>query len=123
MSTIRVRRLDANHDPVYGQGQSDFLTDLDAVAQIIHTRLLLFVGEWWENTKEGIAVFQSILGRAAGNEKSRGAIDNLIKKRILETQYVTGIQSLTSSYDSETRKYSVSIMVNTQFGSVVVSNS
>jgi hypothetical protein len=47
--TISVRKLDANHDPIYGNGVADFLTDLDAVAQLIDTSLLLLQGEWWNN--------------------------------------------------------------------------
>ena len=120
MSTIRVRRLDADYDSVFGQGKSDYIEDLDAVVQIIKSRLLLFKGEWWENTVEGLPLWQSILGAGKGNSKK--VVDDLIQQRIIKTPYVTGIESLSSSYDASTRAYSFSAVVNTQFGAVGISN-
>jgi len=118
MSTIRVRRLDADYEPVFGQGKSDYIEDLDAVVQIIKSRLLLLMGEWWEDTADGLPLWQSILGQ----RNSKVVVDNLIQQRILKTQYVTGIESLTSTYDSSSRAYTFTAVVNTQFGQVGISN-
>lgn len=121
MSTIRVRRLDASHDPVFGNGKADYLTDINAVAQIIQTRLLLFWGEWWENQKAGISMFQSILGKSGARNKE--AADTLLKNYVLETPYVTGIKSFASTFNGVERKYNVSMEVNTKFGVILVSST
>ncbi len=119
MSTIRVRNIDSQNEPSFGKGQDDYLTDLDAVVQIIRTRLLLFKGEWWEDKEDGLPLWQSILGIGGRGIK---LIDNLLQQRILGTPYVIGIENLSSSYDSSTRAYIFQATVNTSFGAVVVSN-
>lgn len=118
MSTVRVRRLDADYDPVFGQGKNDYIEDLDAVVQIIKSRLLLLMGEWWENLDEGLPLWQSILGKRS----SKIVVDNLIQQRILKTPYVTSIEFISSTYDSSARSYIFSAVVNTQFGTVGISN-
>lgn len=118
MSTIRVRRLDNNWDPVYGNGQNDYLFDGDAVVQIIQSRLRLWLGEWWENLDEGLPMFQRILGVKGA---SKSVVDSLIQKRISGTKYVTGIQSFESEFNVETREYQCLAKVYTAFGTVLVS--
>jgi hypothetical protein len=118
MPTITVRRLDADYEPVHGQGQNDFISDTDAVAQIIGTRLRLLYGEWWENQADGLPLFQEILG----GRMMKDDIDALIQTRILGTDYVTGIESFTSSKDGSTREYSFACYVTTEFGTVTVSS-
>ena len=117
MSTIRVRRLDENWDPVYGNGQRDYLFDGDAIAQIIETRLRLWLAEWWEDRSEGLPMFQRILG-VRGSTKA--IVDSLIQRRISETIHVTGIQSFVSEFDSETRSYRCEASVYTIFGAILV---
>ena len=114
MSTIRVRRLDANWDPTYGDGQNDYIFDLDAVVQIVRSRLGLWLAEWWENLDEGLPMFQKILGKQA---KNKIVIDREIQKRISETDYVTSIDDFESEYDSSIREYSCSVSITTAFGS------
>lgn len=118
MATITVRRLDANYEPVHGNGQNDFLTDADAVAQIIGTRLRLLMGEWWEDQGQGLPLFQEILGYGSTTDQ----IDLLIQTNILGGSYVQGISSYSSSYDGSARAYSFAAQVTTDFGPVTVSN-
>lgn len=117
MSTIRVRRLDDSWDPAWGSGLNDYLEDIDAVAQIIRSRLLLFKGEWWEDLNLGIPMWQSILGTMGSNKP---VVDRLIAKTVKETPYVTSIQSFVSTLVN--REYNCSITVNTEFGTVTVTN-
>ena len=56
------RRLDADYDYTFGQGKQDFVSGVDAVAQAIYTRLFLLFGEWWEDQKDGLPLWQSIIG-------------------------------------------------------------
>jgi hypothetical protein len=88
--TISVRKLDANHDPIYGNGVADFLTDLDAVAQLIDTSLLLLQGEWWNNLAVGLPLFQQIIGTSGvGNNPQIAAL--LIQQTILGVPYVNSL--------------------------------
>lgn len=116
MATITVRNLGPNGDPLYGQGQANFISDIAAVAQILKTRLLLFQGEWWADLTDGTPWFQSILGSAP----NLAQINLLLTQRILGTPFVTGILSLTSSFNAQT--FSFSATVQTAFGAVTVSN-
>jgi len=119
MSKIRVRRLDGNWEQVYGNGASDFITDIDAVMQIVQTRLRLWQGEWWEYQKEGLPMLQKILGKK-GTVKS--VADRLIKKRMIESPFVTKIVSFISSYNPNNREYTCLAVLQTEFGIITVTN-
>lgn len=102
---MKYRTLDSNGDYSFGKSTQDLLLNADAVAQAIKTNLLLLQGEWWEDTSEGLPLFQNILGQS-GTPEHLSAADLLIKERILSTQGVSQIQSLISDY--ENRKYTIS---------------
>jgi hypothetical protein len=119
--TVIVRALDSNHDPLYGNGILCFLADLDAVAQIIETSLLLFQGEWWLNRIIGLPVFQSIVGQGENNRQA--VISLLIQQVILSVEYVTAIFNVQFLYTSATRSFSYACDVQTAFGTVTVTYS
>jgi len=118
MPTILYRNLGPNYDPLRGQGQQNFLPDLQAVTQAILTRLNLFLGEWWADLADGTPVFQDLLGVAPNVQQAT----TLLTQRILGTPYVTGIVSLDSSFDSSTLTFSFTATVQTQFGLTTVTN-
>jgi len=119
--TVIVRKLDSNHDPIYGNGIACFLTDLEAVAQIIETSLLLFQGEWWNDETIGLPVFQSIVGNAENNRQA--TISLLIQQVILGVEFVTGISNVRFLYTSADRSFSYACYAQTQFGTVYVTYS
>jgi hypothetical protein len=116
---MKYRRLDDNHDYAFGASETNIASDRDAVAQAIYTRLKLLYAEWWEDMTDGLPLWQSILGVRA-NPKNKEAIDIIIKARILDTLKVSDVSSFSSSFDSETRKYSFSCVVDTAYGQVPV---
>lgn len=120
MATITVRALSPTGDPLQGNGQNCFISDLAAVTQIIGTRLRLFEGEFWLNLLDGLPLFQSILGSSA-SQRNLQVILNLISQRILGTPFVTGISSVNASYQN--RSFTYSAQVETQFGTVFVNNA
>lgn len=122
MATISVRRLDANYEPVYGQGQLAFLTDLDAVAQIILTTVRLLEGEWWEDVTQGTPLFQTILGTTAG-QKALQASSAALQARIESVPFVTSLSNVSASFSKTDRTFSFSCLVQTQFGTLQVSNA
>ena len=100
---------------MFGHSQQDFLINSDAVSQAILTRLNLLLGEWWEDTSDGLPLFQSILG-ISGTTSNKQAADLLIQDRILNTQGVLNIEKYTSAINSKTRQYSITCTVNTIYG-------
>ncbi len=120
MATITVRALNpVTNEPLQGNGQNNFISDLQAITQIIRTRLLLFQGEWFLNLLDGLPLFQSILGSGGGATNIQ-LIINIISQRILQTPFVTSISSISASYQN--RSFSFSAQVETQFGTVFVTN-
>jgi hypothetical protein len=121
MATITVRAIDpVTFEPQQGNSQSNFISDLDAVVQIINTRLRLFQGEWFLNLLDGLPLFQSIEG-SSGGARNIQIITNLISNRIRQSPHVTLISSVTSSYLNRSYKYSA--IVQTEFGLITISNS
>jgi hypothetical protein len=110
--------LDASGDPLRGAGLSNFLSDIDAVAQIIATRLRFLMGEWYEDLTDGTPAFQALLGQPITMQ----ALAMILSQRILGTKYVTGIQSLQVRYLPAGRNFAFYASVQTQFGALAVAN-
>ena len=108
---MKYRQLDKNGD--YTFGVNNFLLNKEALAQAIYTRLKLLYNEWWENTEDGLPLFESILGVYGGKDKKQ-AVDLIISTRILET---TGVKEL-KSYSSivKDRKYNAICIIDSVFG-------
>jgi hypothetical protein len=121
MSTISVRNLGPNNDPLNGDGVSNFLTDLDAVAQIIYTRLRLFRGEWWENPSLGTPWFQSLLGQP-GSANSLVAMSTILVNEVLTVPFVLSAKMTAISYNPNGNGVSFIMQVSTQFGSLTIGN-
>jgi hypothetical protein len=116
-ASILVRNNNgAAWDPLWGEGQANYLADIYAVAQIIQQKLQLLLGEWWENTNLGFPLFQSILGQFTPPAQ----ISLLIQQQILSTPFVTGIQDAQITLNPNTREVLSSYRVTTQFGIVTV---
>jgi hypothetical protein len=120
---MRYRKLDQEGDMQFGHGTGDFWHDQpEAVGQSVKTRLLLFAGEWFLNTRAGtpwggfplndLVVQQGqILG--VHTQLSR---DAAIRDRILTTEGVTGIVNYWSTVDPDTRSYSIGAIIDTIYG-------
>lgn len=120
MSTILYRQLSATGEPQWGQGAANYLSDVDAVAQAVLTRLSLFQGEWWENLEEGVPLWQSILA-LGGISTRQQEISLILRDVILGTPYVTGTSNMQINFDSNLRVETFYAEVQTQFGSTLVS--
>jgi hypothetical protein len=119
MATITVRKLDANWDPIQGQGLACFISDAEAVAQIIATRLKLFQGEWYQDLSAGVPYFQDFLSKSA-SPQARNVFTLALQTNILGAPYVTSISGVETNWDSAERAYSFSCTANTLFGPVPV---
>lgn len=108
---MRVRKVDETGDMVFGGNQAAFHRDTpDAVAQIIESRLQLWEGQWYLDLEEGTPYETLVLGKRT--EASR---DPALRARILDTPGVTEIASYSSVLNRDTRGFSVSATIITDF--------
>ena len=111
-----------NNDPVEGPNGPVFLTDIDAVAQIIYTTLRLLLGEWWENLTIGFPLFQSLIG-SSGSPTNQAGVMMIIQQTILGCPYVQKIVYFTFYNNTATAASTFSATVQTQFGTIIVTNA
>lgn len=116
MSTVRYRRLDRDHDYSFGRGSGDYLLDIEAIAQAIKTKLLLFTDEWWEDLEDGLPFWTSIAG-SSGVKK--GIRRKIIQDRILSVPHVNSA-SCTSVASTEGGKFTYQYVADTIFGELLV---
>lgn len=114
---MRYRALDSNGDYSFGSNSQDFLQQTDAVAQAILTRLKLLQAEWWEDLKDGLPLWQEIIGF----RKDKNLVDKIVIDRILGTTNVRSMLEYESYWDNETREYTFTAKVDTVFGDVILS--
>lgn len=120
--TIMVQQNDANNDPIEGPNGPVFLTDIDAVAQIVYTTLRLLLGEWWENLSIGFPLFQSLIG-ASGAPTNQAGVMLIIQQTILGCPYVQRIVDFTFYNNTATAASTFRASVQTQFGTIIVTNA
>lgn len=116
--TIQYLRLDSSNDPIFDPTAN--LTDIDAVAQAILTRLRLFLGEWWEDTSLGLPTFQLILGQL-GSAQGLAAMTLAVQQNIEGGPYVTGTDKLAVSFSEGV--LAVTGTAYTVFGPVAVNTA
>ncbi len=115
---MRVRALDANGDWTFGAGANDYLVNQAAVVQAIATRLLMFLGDCFFATNQGIDWFTFL-----GGSKNQLALELAINAVILNTQsngvnVIRRIVTLSVSLDDATRAFSISYTAFSIFGNV-----
>ena len=116
---MRYRKQDDMGDYSFGSGLNDFHIDsAEAVAQAIDTRLKLWIGEWFADTSDGTGWSQAILGK-----QSKNLYELTLRQRVLETYGVVSIESFQSSLNSDTRRLTVSMTVNTIFGQTTLTGA
>ncbi len=113
---MRYRRIDENGDYVFGNGQYDFLIDIEAVPQAIKTKLGLFQGEWWEDLSEGLPFYQDIAGSFIKSDEDKDIVTRIFCNRIGDVQEVNSFLSVDANFDNENRKYSLVASVDTIYG-------
>lgn len=110
---MRYRALSPTGDYVFGPGSHFLANSPETVAQAIKTRLNLFTGEWFLDTREGLDKSQ-ILGNNTAATR-----DSEIQQRILATEGVKGLLSYSSSVDAQ-RNFTVNANVDTIYGAVTI---
>lgn len=116
---MRYRKLDADGDYTIGTGVDFLVNSPETVAQAVKTRLALWRGEWFVDTRDGTPWATDILGK-----RLRGrSPDSAIKQRILGTEGVLSIESYSSTFDGESRRFSVTTTISTIYGTTTLSET
>lgn len=112
-TNLMYRKRDANGDMIWGHGSNDYLTGLEAMAEVIRSRLQAIRGEWWEGDETALPYYDEII-TAYQTEQNRAIIDLMIIERIMDTRGVLSVENVSSSL--ENRKYVFKCDVNTVYG-------
>jgi hypothetical protein len=108
---MRVRKVDANGDYVFGGDQRAYWQDRpEGVAQVVESRLHLWIGEWYLNLEEGTPYQTQILGKRTENTR-----DPVLQDRILSTPGVLSIVDYDSALARDTRGLVVSATIQTPY--------
>lgn len=113
-TNLVCRAMDEDGDMRFGEGQNGQLHTLDAMKQVLKTRLGAVAGEWWEGDEGAIPYFDGNVLGAIANDKTKDAIDLLVINRIMDTVGVTGVSNVESSI--ENRRYHFTCSVQTVYG-------
>lgn len=111
---MRYRKLDGNGDYIIGR-RDEMCEGTEAVAQAVKTRLLLLLGEWWENPGDGTPLFEKVLGQRYRTDEPPDEIDLIFSERINGTQGVADISKFESKINPETRSYMADILIKTVY--------
>jgi hypothetical protein len=121
--TIMVQQnAQPQNDPVEGANGPVFLSDRDAVAQIIYTTLRLLLGDWWEYLTIGFPLFQKLIG-SSGAPTNQAGVMLIIQQTILSCPYVLQIVDFSFTHNTATLNSTFTCIVSTSFGNLVVTNA
>ncbi len=113
---MRYRKWTGDGDMQAGHGAADYWEDDPrGVAQAVVSRLRLLAGEWFRDLAEGTPYVGGVFGK-----HTRESYDPVIRERILDTEGVTAITSYESSCDGETRRLTVSVTIDTEYGPATI---
>lgn len=102
-------------DPVTGDivtSGVQFTSGVDEVAQTVKTRLHLFYGEYFRDITDGTPWWEVILGKGGSLSSKEAAIKN----RIVRTEGVVRLTSFSTTFDINTRVYTINAGILTVYG-------
>lgn len=102
-----VRAIDSNNDWTFGKGRNNYVSNNDAIAQNIKTRLQSFLGDCFFALDQGVDWF-NLLG-----SKNQPALELAVRAVLLNTDGVTGIVDASVDLDPGTREIVMKYTVNT----------
>ena len=106
-----IRKVDAENDWTFGKGKSDYAIQEAAIEQNVQGRILSWVGDCFFALPEGVDW---------KNRLDVGEQDNLLdemKSVILQSEGVTGVNSLTGTFDGTTRTFLIEYDIQTIYSS------
>lgn len=108
---MTVRRLDDETGDIVTRGRQ-FLSGREEIAQTVLTRLRLFLGEYFRDITDGTPWYEQILGKF----QNLSAAEAALRARIANTPGVIRLTRFSADFDINTRKYTVTAGILTEFG-------
>ena len=115
-----IRPVDEYGDVLPVLRVSDLLKGSRATAELIHDRLRLLAGEWWENPGRGNAVLE-MLKESRLTEADTRALASYITSYIRQTEGVLDVEDVVSFMEGT--QFSCSCRVDTEDGPAEISCS
>lgn len=113
---MRVRKLSPTGDYTFGNGLEDYWIDVPAaVAQVVQTSLLLWLGEWFLDVEAGMPWIQGVLGK-----HNQATADVTVQDYISNVQGVTDIANFESVDTQSNRQYAANCTIDTLYGETEV---
>lgn len=109
---MRGRALDSNNDLIIREGSLALVEDGAETAQSIRTRLLFYLGEWYLDTLAGVPYYTQIFIKPFNLKVA----EQVIKGEILRTNGVNILTSFASTFEGNTRKWTIDFSAETTFG-------
>lgn len=103
------RQLDSNGDWTFGKGRSNYAKDAEAVAVNIRTTLLSWTGDCFFDLKFGVDWTRLL---DTGQQKN---LQVSLESVILKSYGVVSVQSVSSTFDAQSRKLDVQYVATTVF--------
>ena len=107
---MRFRNLDSNGDWTFGQGLSNYVAGNTAIGLNIATRIKSWMGDCFFAMNAGVDWKTRL-----GSKNQQSLLEGDLKRIILSSYGVTGINSFSVSYSAITRHFSVDYDVSTIF--------
>lgn len=109
---MTVRQLSPTGDFTFGASQLNFLANSPAaVAQVVQTSFLLWIGEWYLDTSQGMPWLQGVLGK-----HNQTTADVTVQDFALGIQGVVDISDFVSIDTQSDRNYTASFEIDTLYG-------
>jgi hypothetical protein len=99
-------------------GNLTTVTDGAAILQAVKTRLKLFLGEWFLDTRAGVPYYQTILVK----RPDEAAVEAALKRTILGTPGVVRLTSYTQAWTRSTRTMTVTFKATTEDGETIAAS-
>ncbi len=112
---MRQIKLDGDNDLDLTRGKLNIVEDDEAIAQKLRVGLRIFLGEFFADLEVGVPYYEKILVK----NPQLGLIQQVFKKAILSCEGVTGVESMTAQFFSDTRKLVITFFARMQSGRLV----
>jgi hypothetical protein len=113
---IKISR-DTNDIELGPDGDLQWITGAEAIAQHVWIRLRFFLGEWFLDEREGVPYWERILVA----NPDQVAITEAFRRTVAETPGIVSVEKCNVTIDRQTRKLAADIEATTSDGTTLTS--
>jgi hypothetical protein len=100
---MKTLALDDNGDRLIYNSNWVVIDDIDAIRQVIITKIKLYLGEWFKDVSLGVPWIQQIFRKGT----SLGQVQSILIDEILSVEGATEMKKFEMDFDAKTRKLAV----------------